>query len=105
MVSNGSSAIESLVTYCLFQVGSIESNLVLDHNVMGWSSSSLKSLMRLEVEVPSLITVASDVTVYHSSGNGIVRALGRVARVDVGVFLARGIKARVVTLANNLTIY
>lgn len=61
--------------------------------------------MRLEIKIPSLITIASDVTIYHGSRNGVVRSLGRVSWIDICVLLICWVETRVVTLANNLSKY
>lgn len=91
------------VTYCLFQISRVKANLILDHNVVSWSGSSLKSLVGLEVKVPSLVTVASHMAINDGSWYSVVRAFRWVALVDIGMVLRCWVEASVMTLADNLS--
>lgn len=59
--------------------------------------------MGLEVEVPSLVTVASHMAINDGSWNGIVRTLSWVALVDISMVLRCWVEASVMTLADDLS--
>lgn len=89
-------------TYRLLQVCSTKANFILDYDVMRWSSGALKSLVGLEIEIPSLVTIASNITIDDGARYGIVGALQRVARIDICMILGSRIESSMVTLADNL---
>lgn len=56
-----------------------EANFILDHDIVSRFGCPLKGFVRLKVEIPQTLPVASDVSIYDNTWNWVERAIRMVA--------------------------